>query len=1150
MASDAGRQPSMQELIRLRRRAGFVGRRGELAAFRENFELRPEDERHRFLFHVRGNAGVGKTSLVREMRQLADERGAVTAHVDESVGSVADALGVISAELGRRGGKFKELDRLLVAHRERRYEAESAALAALGGPREEQALQAVQPVQPTQASQSPQPSAGSMAAARAGLAGLGLLPGVGMLAGAVDPAQLAHGADRLRAGLGARLRNQDDVQLVLSPERALTPVFLKELDGLAASAPWVVLFFDTYERTAPFLDGWLCDLMTSERYGQLPANVVVVTAGQRAFDAARWGDYVDFMADVPLEPFTELEARGLLAGKGVVAEAVVEEVLRLSGGLPVLVSTLAENRPESVDDVGDPCASAVERFLKWEEDPVRQAVALACALPRLLDADVFAAAVSGVCAESDVPGLFGWLRGLPFVSERGNRLQYHDVVRAPMLRLQRCRSPRWWAGTHRQLAESFGEWRAEAAAGLDADGRWGDERWRELRLAEMYHRLCSGERGALPEALRGVVEAGGWDEEAARKCADVLVAAGEDADARDVGGWGRDLLRAFEDGGLPGALEVLLDRAGLDSATRALAYAVRGRELRVGQDLSASVTEYDLALAADPTLVRAYYGRALARVLTGAYDLALTDLNRADELAPDDDYVLALRGRTHRLLGSYDAALADLTRAVDRTPDHAGSWAELGETRNALGQPDEALTALDRALRIDPEFLWARVRRARVRRDRGEHEAAVADLDRCVELAPESAWVACERGDALRIAGRVEDSLADYARAIEHDNAYASAYASRGLALHRLDRNDEARAALDRAVELRPDYAWALVHRSSVHLARSDAERALADIDRAKALLPDSAWVLHERAGTLYHLDRPEEARPDLDKLLELDPRDVDALALRGTVLYALDRYRDALTDLSRAVELEPDHSLPHQKLALVHIAMGRTNEALADLTRYVEADGENPGWARRKAAQVHLWCGRPGLALAELAADTGDFAYGDSDATEVLNKAYRITGQWALARRTALAECAVDEVYGLHLLALVVGCAEGVAAARPLWQRAARLTRTSGEPSPCDDHLHVLVAAGLGDWTALDTRLGDPLAAADGPGAHWADLADLADDLDALVRAPGADRARLGPRLARVVAARDAVRARYADPLPLSEPESAPAPPRPGDRE
>ncbi|MET7794945.1 AAA family ATPase, partial [Micrococcus luteus] len=291
----------MQDLIQQRRRHGFVGRSAERAAFRQNLDLPPEDERHRFLFHVHGNAGVGKTFLVRELEQLARARGALTAYVDDGVGSLPEAMAAISVRFARQGHRFKDLDRLLATHRERSHEAEAAAAAAAQ----------TSELQPTA------PSAASLTAARASLVGLGLVPGVGAFVGAVDPAQLAHGADRLRAGIGARLRSQEDAQLVLSPERVLTPVLLDELAGVATEAPWLVLIFDTYERTAPLLDAWLHDVMTTDRHGALPANVVVVTAGQRPLDTARWGGLADFVADVPLAPFTAAETRGLLADRGV-----------------------------------------------------------------------------------------------------------------------------------------------------------------------------------------------------------------------------------------------------------------------------------------------------------------------------------------------------------------------------------------------------------------------------------------------------------------------------------------------------------------------------------------------------------------------------------------------------------------------------------------------------------------------------------------------------------------------------------------------------------------------------------------------------------------------------------------------------------------
>ncbi|MGI5376155.1 tetratricopeptide repeat protein [Streptomyces sp. CA-251387] len=820
----------MQELIARRSRAGFVGRGAERAAFRANFDTSPEDERHRFLFHVHGNAGVGKTFLMREMQQLARDRGALTAYVDESAGSVPEALEAISRQFASQGRRFKELDRLLTAHRERRHEAELAAVAA-------------PPTEP------PGPSAGSMVVARAGLVGLGMVPGIGAFAGALDPAQLATGADRLRSGLGARFRSHEDLQLVLAPETVLTPVLLNELVQAASAVPWIVLFFDTYERTGPFLDGWLHTVMTSQRYGPLPATLVVVTAGQLPFDSVRWGGFGDFMTDLPLQPFTEPEARDLLAGKGVVAEPVVSEVLRLTGGLPVLVSTLAESRPADPADVGDPSATAVERFLKWEADPVRRSVALACALPRRLDADVFRAVVEPADAEPD--GLYTWLRDLPFVSERGGRVRYHDVVRAQMLRLQRQQAPRTWAARQQALASVFRQWRTEAEAGRGTEELWADEEWREFRLAELYHLLCAGERSALTSVLGDVVDACEHGESVASRWAWVLVEAGRDAESGAPAAWGRQLTEALGGGGTAAAFDLVLRGAGFDRRSVPVAPVASGTAPPgagvqqggvpyAGPVVSApgvGPVENGWSVLLDPTVAaRAYRGRAIAHDLAGDQHTAVADLNRALELAPDDPRSLALRGEYHRVLDHHDQAIRDLDRALDLNPRDASAAASRGAVRLSRHQLDEALADLDRAVELKPDYPWALVRRARVHRDLGDAVRQLADLDRAVSLDPDWAWVRCERGDALRVAGRDEEALADYDHALALEPGYGSARASRGASLANLGRHEEALADLDRVLERRPSYAWALLQRAAVHRRLGDDVRAAADEERAARL--------------------------------------------------------------------------------------------------------------------------------------------------------------------------------------------------------------------------------------------------------------------------------------------------------------------------
>lgn len=913
-------RPSVQELIGRRRRAGFVGRGGERAAFRANLDLPPEDERHRFLFHVHGNSGVGKTFLVRELEQIARERGALTAYVDESVGSVPEAMATMCRQLAHQGHRLKKLEEALIAHRKRRHEAEAEAATLEPAP------------------EGPSPL--TTTAVRLGMAGVGaLVPGAGAFVGAVDADQLADGAARLRARLSVRFHSQEDVQLVLSPERVLTPKLLDELTDVTAAVPWLILFFDTYERTGPFLDGWLHELMTTDRYGALPANVLVVTAGQRPFDTTRWGGFADFMTDLPLGPFTEAEARGLLADRGVVAEPVVAEVLRLTGGLPVLVSTLAEARPGDPDDVGDPSATAVERFLKWEPDPVRRSVALACALPRRLDADVFRAAAE--CGQDEADALYDWLRSMPFVSERGERMQYHDVVRAPMLRMQRRRSPRGWAQRQGRLAETFGRWRHERQDRL-ADP-WADEEWRELRLAEAYHRLCAGEGTALAFVLGGVVRACGWRVEEARRWARMLVEAGADTQAEDTTRWGRDLLHALESRTAEQALTLLLDHAPLDTASRAIAHANRGTLLSA-EAPERALAEYDRALALTPELTLAIHGRAHTRAALRDYEGAVADLDRVVAEDPDNAGHLSARGDYQRLCGHHEAALRDLDRAITLDPTLRGAWAARGVAHHALGRYDRALADLDQALEIDPEFVWGLVRRARLYRSLRDRERQLADLDRAVAAAPEAPWVLCERGDALAAVGREAEALADYDRALALAPDYASAYASRGALHGRYGRDEEALADLDRALSLTPDYPWALVHRSKARRRQGRYDRALVHAYRAVELDPQGAWALGHKIQTDIAVGRLTQARTDLERYLTLD----------GSPTWAQDR------------------------LAAVHLLAGRPEEALATLdTPKVRCAAylatRNWPLARRAAAQLRLTDGPAGslaLALAVSAAE------------------------------------------------------------------------------------------------------------------------------------------------------------------------------------
>ncbi|MBB4947618.1 tetratricopeptide (TPR) repeat protein [Kitasatospora gansuensis] len=814
----AEQRVSRQELIRRRRRGGFVGRRAELAAFRENLDRDPAEEAYQFLFHVRGNAGVGKTSLLRQLEAVARERDAVTAYLDDDVHSAVEAMAAISAQCERQGRPLKRFDRLLATYRQRRHEAESAPVGQSDG----------------------EPSVAGTLAAQVGLAGLGAVPVVGALAGAVDPQQVALGADRLRGLLSARLRSHDDVQLVLTPVPLLTPVFLADLTELARQRPWVVLFFDTYERTAPVLDGWLRELLVDGGHGELPLNVLVVLAGQRRLDPGVWAGALDLVAELPLEVFTETEARQLLTARGITDERVTGTVLRLAGGLPVLLDTLAQARPSGPEAVQDPSGTAVERFLRWEGDPQRRAAALACALPLQLDQDVY-----GVLAEGDH---YAWLRALPFVNEQAGKARYHDVVRTSMLRLQRTRSPQGWREQHTALAEAFGRWRSALERDLPRDGRWEDGAWLEYRLSETYHRLCANPHQALPGALVELVEACASGDSACRRAARTVVQAARDTEAEPLGPWG-ELLAGLDDSPELTVLTLLLTQPGLPAEHRAACFLARADRHQLGGDHPAAAGDCSAALALDPESVRAFATRARSRQALKQQPEALADCDRAVELAPEQGALLVQRGRLLRTMGRFEDALRDLDRAVALDPSDWHHRAERGEAYRLVDRPAEALAELTRATELNGAEAWPLASRGWVLHQLGRGEEALADLDRSLDLDPHQPWALTRRAELHRRAGRFDAALTDLDLAVALSPTWQWVVAERGETHRVMGRHPQALADFSRAIELSPAYAWALVRRGQTHELLGQHREAAADFTEALRIDRD----LTERMLTSAH---------------------------------------------------------------------------------------------------------------------------------------------------------------------------------------------------------------------------------------------------------------------------------------------------------
>lgn len=555
----AKRSGSLQDLIRRRQQSGFVGRRGELVQYQENLVLPFDDDRRRFLFNIHGDAGVGKTFLTRQLREAAIGGGALTAYVDEIAEDATAVMLAISTQFAEAGVRLGDFGKRADAYRRRRQELES-------DPKAPDDIGAFL----------------TKTAFTIGLAAARDIPVAGSLLAPVDPAGAAEQANRARTYLTRRLRDHADVRLLLSPADELTPVFVAELNRVVAGRP-VALFFDTYERTGLVLDHWLRRLYDGH-YGGLPVTLVTTISGQKPLNPNLWGDYLPVIADVPLEPFSDTEARQFLTSKNINDESLIQVILSLSGRLPLWLATLAEARPGSPSEIGDPAGDAVERFLKWEDDPARRKTAMAAALPRMVNQDVLAE----IAGTGEAQELFGWLCGLPFVSRRAGSWAYHEVVRAAMLRLQRAQAPIDWKARQIALAQIHEHWAREAAG--DTGRTWSDSRWIDHTREQTYHLLCADPDASLGAALASAVKAAEHSTIRARQWAEMIADAGRDTEHAEMRLWGQRLVDGIHDNDLTQYLTDLINDASLDNGTLNIALGQRGEGNRW-------MDRYDEALA-------------------------------------------------------------------------------------------------------------------------------------------------------------------------------------------------------------------------------------------------------------------------------------------------------------------------------------------------------------------------------------------------------------------------------------------------------------------------------------------------------------------------------------------------------------------------
>jgi len=271
-------------------------------------------------------------------------------------------------------------------------------------------------------------------------------------------------------------------------------------------------------------------------------------------------------------------------------------------------------------------------------------------------------------------------------------------------------------------------------------------------------------------------------------------------------------------------------------------------------------------------LLASIYNSRGAVYLSGEYDRAILEYNKAIENDPGNALAYFNRGVTYYDKDEYDRAILDYTKAIEIDLRFPEAYYNRGIIYANKGEYDQAIQDYTKAIEINPKYTSAYINRGGIYEDKGEYDHAIQDYTKIIEINPKITGAYYNRGLTYVNKDEFDRAILDFTKAIEINPKYADAYYNRGLTYVNKDEFDQAILDFTKAIEINPKYADSYNNRGRAYYERDEYVRAILDFKKAIEIDPNYALAYLNRAEVYAELGKSKEAKKDLLKALKLDP--------------------------------------------------------------------------------------------------------------------------------------------------------------------------------------------------------------------------------------------------------------------------------------
>lgn len=278
--------------------------------------------------------------------------------------------------------------------------------------------------------------------------------------------------------------------------------------------------------------------------------------------------------------------------------------------------------------------------------------------------------------------------------------------------------------------------------------------------------------------------------------------------------------------------------------------------MRAG-DFDGAVNSFGEAIGMNSTEPKGYLMRGECFYKLQNYKLAIQDMDKTLQLAPDNVRAYLVRGSCKANLGQDDDAVADYLAAIKLQPSLGKRYFENGgpnvsaaaQANNTAGDGSGKKRRRGRVVNQNGKATIEAVDQTDSHADLRLH--AVEDYKKAMAIAYPSGFgqVKTSEGTAVPGSGEFEGdahkAIADLNELIRNGNATGANYYKRAKALQKLGRVDDSLKDYERAISLDPQKSQYYIGRASLFFQLKKPLMVEAEIARARAVDPDVPAKVH-----------------------------------------------------------------------------------------------------------------------------------------------------------------------------------------------------------------------------------------------------------------------------------------------------------------